>query len=220
MPPTFAPVDPERTIRLAIVEDDRTIRGLLAEVFSQVQGMVLVKHYGSAEEALADARVVEADVVIMDINLPGKDGITCVRELRARGAAGQFLMYTVNEDDARVFDALKAGANGYVLKSSSPAQLVEAVRELHGGGAPMSATVARKVVEHFKPARERSTLADSGLTAREQEVITLLAEGYQYKEIADRLQVSTGTVRNHVHRIYEKLHVDNRTEALNRVFGH
>lgn len=159
------------------------------------------------------------DVVIMDINLPGASGIDCVRQLSERSNSTQFLMYTVHDDDHRVFEALKAGANGYILKSSTPDQILEAVRELAQGGSPMSAHVARRVVQQFRPVQDRSNVAESELSGREHAVLELLAQGLLYKEIAERLGIAVGTVKQHIHRIYEKLHVQNRTEAVNRYYG-
>lgn len=159
------------------------------------------------------------DVIIMDINLPGASGIDCVRQLSQRCTGTQYLMYTVHDDDHRVFEALKAGANGYILKSSTPDQILEAVRELAQGGSPMSAHVARRVVQHFRPLQDRSSLSDVSLSEREHGVLELLAQGLLYKEIAERSGISVGTVKQHIHRIYDKLHVQNRTEAVNRFFG-
>ena len=157
-------------------------------------------------------------VVIMDIGLPGASGIDCLRALAPVMPNTQFLMYTMYEDDQRVFDALKAGAHGYILKNGDPARIVAAIHEVSRSGAPMSATVARRVVAHFHSAG-RSDQALNGLTAREVEVLQLLSEGLLYKEIAERLDLSTNTIGQHVHRIYGKLHVQNRTEAVNLYYG-
>lgn len=173
--------------------------------------------HSTAEDAML--RLVDTcpDVVVMDINLPGASGIDCVRQMSQRCTAAQFLMYTVHDDDHRVFEALKAGANGYILKSSTPDEILAAVRELHAGGSPMSAHVARRVVAHLRP--QRGAVVDTGLTEREQQVLALLADGLLYKEIGDKLGITTGTIKQHIHRMYEKLHVQNRTEAVNRFFG-
>ncbi len=206
-------------LRIGIVEDDAGIRALLSEIFGRNEDLRVVYAVGSGEDALEQEAHPSPQVVIMDINLPGIDGVECVRQLTSRSPKTQFLMYTVNDDDRRVFEALRSGASGYVLKNSTPAELVGAVRELHAGGAPMSAAIARRVVDHFKPSRMGPRLPDAGLGEREQELLALLADGLFYKEIADRLGISIGTVKSHVHNIYHKLHVQNRTEAVNRFFG-
>lgn len=206
-------------IRVSFVEDDTSIRAMLLEVFALREDVRVLSAYASAEEALEDESTMRPHVVIMDVNLPGIDGIECVRELVQRWRGTQFLMYTVNDDDKRVFEALRSGASGYVLKNSAPKELVAAVCDLHAGGAPMSAAIARRVVDHFKPASMGPRLNDANLGERERELLALLADGLFYKEIADRMGISIGTVKSHVHSIYGKLHVQNRTEAVNRFFG-
>jgi len=206
-------------VRLLVVEDDPGLRAAITEVLNDAPDVELIHIYPSTEALLEQVPSPCPDVAILDINLPGLDGVECLRRFSERCPSAQFLMYTVNDASEKVFEALKAGASGYVLKHGTPDELVAAIKDLHAGGAPMSASIARRVVDHFKPREKRNDLADRGLTPREQEILGKLAEGYQYKEIGDRLFISTSTVRNHVHRIYEKLHVDNRTEALNRVFG-
>jgi DNA-binding NarL/FixJ family response regulator len=199
------------------VEDDSAIRETLRSLFIFEDGMEAFTVHSTAEDAML--RLVDTcpDVVVMDINLPGASGIDCVRQMSQRCTAAQFLMYTVHDDDHRVFEALKAGANGYILKSSTPDEILAAVRELHAGGSPMSAHVARRVVAHLRP--QRGAVVDTGLTEREQQVLALLADGLLYKEIGDKLGITTGTIKQHIHRMYEKLHVQNRTEAVNRFFG-
>ena len=206
-------------IRVSIVEDDGIIRETLRALFTFEEGMELFTVHSTAEDALVRLGGNCPDVVIMDINLPGASGIDCVRQMSQRCSGAQFLMYTVHDDDHRVFEALKAGANGYILKSSTPDEILAAVRELHSGGSPMSAHVARRVVAHLRPTGNAGNVADSGLSEREQQVLALLAEGLLYKEIGDRLGISVGTIKQHIHRMYEKLHVQNRTEAVNRYFG-
>ncbi len=206
-------------LRVSIVEDDSTIRETLRSLFIFEEGMEPFSVHSNAEDALMRLGEHCPDVVIMDINLPGASGIDCVRQLSQRCSATQFLMYTVHDDDHRVFEALKAGANGYILKSSTPDQILEAVRELHAGGSPMSAHVARRLVQQFRPVAGRNTFSDGDLSEREHEVLEQLSQGLLYKEIAERLGISVGTVKQHIHRIYEKLHVQNRTEAVNRYFG-
>ncbi len=206
-------------IRVSIVEDDTTIRETLRSLFIFEEGMEPFTVHSTAEDALLRLGETCPDVIIMDINLPGASGIDCVRQMSQRCTATQYLMYTVHDDDHRVFEALKAGANGYILKSSTPDEILAAVRELHIGGSPMSAHVARRVVAHLRPTGSASNVAGSGLSEREQQVLALLAEGLLYKEIGDRLGITTGTIKQHIHRMYDKLHVQNRTEAVNRYFG-
>jgi DNA-binding NarL/FixJ family response regulator len=206
-------------IRISLVEDDAVIRETLASLFQFEERMELVNAYSNGESALNGIPADAPHVVIMDISMPGMGGIACVRELAQLLPGTQFLMYTMHDDDHRVFEALKAGANGYILKSSTPDQILDAILELREGGAPMSTAVARRVVGHFRPIQEHREGVDDKLSAREYEVLTLLAEGMLYKEIADRLGLTIGTVKQHIHRMYEKLHVQNRVEAVNRYYG-
>ncbi|HEY0978561.1 MAG TPA: response regulator transcription factor [Flavobacteriales bacterium] len=209
----------DKPIRVSIVEDDTVIRETLRSLFIFEPDMQAFTVHSTAEDALLRLGGSCPDVVVMDINLPGASGIDCVRQLRDRCTEAQFLMYTVHDDDHRVFEALKAGANGYILKSSTPDQILEAIRELVAGGSPMSAPVARRLVQQFRPVQERNNLSDVALSERERSVLELLAQGLLYKEIGDRLGITVGTIKQHIHRIYEKMHVQNRTEAVNRYFG-
>jgi len=206
-------------IKVSIVEDDSSIRETLRSLFIFEEDTEAFTVHSNAEDALVRLHDVCPDVVIMDINLPGASGIDCVRQMSLRCTTTQFLMYTVHDDDHRVFEALKAGANGYILKSSKPDEILEAVRELCRGGSPMSAHVARRVVAQLRPAAMEKNNGTSVLSERENGVLELLAQGLLYKEIGERLGITTGTVKQHIHRIYEKLHVQNRTEAVNRYFG-
>ncbi|MCB0766782.1 MAG: response regulator transcription factor [Flavobacteriales bacterium] len=210
----------DNSITLRIIEDDERIREMLRAVFIATPGMHVESAHGSVEDALAVTDTDGVDVVLMDINLPGLDGIEGVRQLSGRWQRTQFLMYTVNDTDDKVFEALKAGANGYLLKNSSPDQVVSAVREVLSGGSPMSMSVARRVVRHFRPASgPAQEVIDAALTEREFRVLELLAQGLLYKEIAAHMGISEGSVKQHIHRIYGKMHVQNRTEAVNRFFG-
>jgi DNA-binding NarL/FixJ family response regulator len=206
-------------IRISLVEDDHVIRESLTTLFLVDDSVELVGAYVNGQDALHGIPNDNVDMVLMDISMPVLNGIDCVRELAQQCPGTQFLMYTMHDDDHRVFEALKAGANGYILKSSTPDQILEAIGELAEGGSPMSAHVARRVVQHFRPISEPSNLGDAVLSGREQNVLELLAQGLLYKEIAERMGISTGTVKQHIHRIYGKLHVQNRTEAVNRYFG-
>ena len=205
-------------IRISLVEDEVTIRDALTGLFTSEPGVDLVRSYRNAEDAIEGLPKDAPDVVVMDISMPGMSGIECVRILADELPGTQFLMYTMHDDDHRVFEALKAGATGYLLKSSTPDQIIEAVRELMQGGAPMSTAVARRVINHFRPATERPD-STSPLSEREYAVLQLLAEGLLYKEIADRLGLTVGTVKQHIHRMYAKLHVQNRVEAVNKFYG-
>jgi DNA-binding NarL/FixJ family response regulator len=154
----------------------------------------------------------------MDINLPGMNGIECIRQVKDKIPDTQFMMFTVYENDEKVFEALKAGASGYLLKNTGLVQLIESLKELYNGGSPMSANIARKLVTLFRNDNKETAKLDI-LSSRENEILQLLAKGLLYKEIADQLSISVSTVRQHIHHIYEKLHVQNRTEAINKAFG-
>jgi DNA-binding NarL/FixJ family response regulator len=200
---------------IAIVEDDWAVRENLALLISKAPGFSCVATCESAEEALLRLPSLAPDVVLMDINLPGKDGISCVAALREVLRKTQVIMLTIEEDSDKVFESMKAGATGYLVKHVAPQEILEAVAEVHRGGAPMSSHIARKVVTAFR----QPTVAvgeEANLTAREEEVLRLLAKGRRSKEIADELGVGIGTVNTHVRHIYEKLHVRSRAEAVAR----
>ncbi len=202
------------SIRVSIVEDTADIREGMRFIVNQTSGFTCLSAYGSAEEAFIGLTEDAPDLCIMDIALPGSTGVECIRKLKAAGSTIQFVVFTIYEDSDQVFEALAAGASGYLLKDTSPDRIIAALRELHEGGSPMSTTIARKIVSSFqRPA------AVNVLSTREAEVLGLLAKGYLYKEIGLHLHISTGTVRQHIHHIYEKLHVENRTEAINKFFG-
>lgn len=200
--------------RVAVVEDDRGTREGLRALLDAAEGTVCAGAYGSAEEAVAQFDGA-ADAMLMDVHLPGLSGVEAVALLRARHPALPIVMWTVYDDADRVFDALKAGASGYLLKRTPPAELLEALEDVRRGGAPMSGPIARKVVQSFH-APPASAGVEAALSPREAEVLALLARGYRYREIADALCISPETVRSHLRRIYEKLHVRSRTEAVVR----
>lgn len=206
------------TIKLVIVEDLEEVSEGLQAFMQQEPSVQLLATYRTAEAALIELPLLKPDVVIMDINLPGMTGIECVKQVRAIDSSIQFLMFTVYENNDQVFEALKAGASGYLLKRTPPRQIIDAVIELHNGGSPMSAAIARKLVNLFQQSAPDKNEA-SLLTNREKEVLELLSKGLLYKEIADQLGISFGTVRQHLYKVYEKLHVQNKTEAINKVFG-
>jgi len=206
------------SITLAIVEDLDEVREGLKQFISLNPEFIVLDTFQTAEEALYDLPRLNPDIVIMDINLPGMSGIECIRQVKKKTPRTQFMMFTVYENDEKVFEALKAGASGYLLKNTGLLQLIEALQELHGGGSPMSANIARKLVTMFREEhKDAEPLA--ALSKRENEILQLLSKGLLYKEISDQLTISVGTVRQHIHKIYEKLHVQNRTEAINKAFG-
>lgn len=201
-----------KVITVSIVDDEADLREHIGSYLNDAGGFQCKSAYASAEEALEELPRDKPDVVLMDINLGGMDGIECVRRLKAVMPQAQVLMLTVFEDTEKIFRALAAGASGYLLKRLSPPKLLEAIREVRDGGSPMSASIARKVVQSFQSAPQHGDEAD--LSQREREVLDGLAEGLAYKQIAEQLGVSIHTVRNYIRRIYEKLHVRSRTEAV------
>ena len=205
-------------INVAIVEDLQEIRDALQNYITSDVELNLAGVFSNAEEASAMLPVLQPDLVVMDINLPGMSGIECIRQLKPVCGSTQFMMFTVYEDDEKVFDALKAGASGYMLKKHGSQKVIEAIKELYNGGSPMSADIARKVVNAFHT-HYNQTDPSWRLSKRETNILHLLAKGLLYKEIAPQLTISTNTVKQHIHNIYEKLHVQNRTEALNKYFG-
>lgn len=205
------------TIAVAIVEDQRPLREGLARLIDGTPGFRVVGSYGSMEAALEGVGDTRPDVVLLDIELPGISGIEGVARLRALDPRPLVLMLTVFGDDDRVFQAICAGASGYLLKDTPPARLLEAIRELAGGGAPMSPEVARKVVTMFqRVAPPRGTTHD--LSPREVQIVRLLADGHSYKTAAAALDISQDTVRFHIRHIYEKLHVHSKSEAVLKAF--
>jgi len=200
-------------IKVVIVDDDEEIRASLAALIRRSPNMRLIGDYANAEIALKEIPRHAPDVVLMDINLPGMKGYECVRQLKATRPEVQFLMLTVYEDGDSLFNSLKAGASGYLLKRTASSRLLEAIRDVYNGGSPMTPQLARRVVQFFsKPAEGDSSLSE--LTPGEREFLGQLANGYAYKEIADRMKISIDTVRSYVRTVYEKLHVHSRTEAV------
>lgn len=204
-------------IRVVVVEDDGILREALVDALSADTTLEACGAFGNAEDFLAQADAIAADAVIMDLNLPGMSGIECTRRIKEAQPATQVLVCTVQDDDESLFNALCAGATGYMLKDARPAQVVEAVRSVCAGGSPMSPGIARRVLASFSAPRKQAKEFEL-LTERERQVLDQLAEGYRYKEIADRLQMSIDTVRTHVRNLYDKLHVSSRTDALNKLY--
>ena len=204
-------------INISIIEDQRDMRDSLAECLGNVPGLRCVGAHATAEDGLRDIPNENPDVVLMDINLPGMNGIQCVAKLKKRLPNLQVLMLTTYDEGDMIFDSLRAGANGYLLKNMPQEEMVQAVQQVHAGGAPMSLQIARKVINHFHKTKPASEVEQ--LTVRELEILRLLAKGHMYKEIADQLAISLSTVRTHVSAVYEKLHVHSRTEAAMKLAG-
>jgi DNA-binding NarL/FixJ family response regulator len=201
------------SIAVAIVEDDVPAREILAGWIRNADGFRCVGEFDDAETALAKLPHEKPSVVLFDINLPGMNGIECVRKLKPRLPDTQFVMVTVYEDANHIFNALSAGASGYLLKQMRRNELLEALKDVHAGGSPMSSQIARKVVQSFRR-NESENDGTNDLSPREREVIELLARGYLYKEIAELLKISVQTVNTYIRRIYEKLHVRSRAQAV------
>jgi DNA-binding NarL/FixJ family response regulator len=207
------------SITLAIVEDLDEVREGLKQFISLSPEFRVLDTFKTAEEAVYSLPGLQPDIVIMDINLPGMNGIDCISQVKGKIPDTQFMMFTVYENDEKVFEALKAGASGYLLKNTGLVQIIESLKELYNGGSPMSSNIARKLVTVFREQAPAQAQAVDALSKRENEILQLLSKGLLYKEIADQLGISVGTVRQHIHKIYEKLHVQNRTEAINKAFG-
>jgi DNA-binding NarL/FixJ family response regulator len=200
-------------ITVSIVEDNDQLRGTLARVIGRADGFHCVSQYANAEAALEALPKECPNVVLMDINLPGMSGVECVRRLKPVVPQTQVVMLTAYEDTDNIFNSLAAGASGYLLKRTTSAELLAAIRDVHQGGSPMTAHIARKVVQSFQRAAA-SPQPTENLSQREQEVLDCLAQGFLYKEIADKLGISYETVHTYIRRIYEKLQVRTRTEAV------
>lgn len=204
-------------IKVVIVEDDNEIRKNLSDLLSSNLDFYMLEAFPDAESFLNKVSILLPDVVIMDLHLPGMTGIKCIEQVKPVNSGMQFLVWTIFEDEDYVFDSLCAGATGYLTKSTAPDKIYEGIKDIYNGGSPMSASIARKVVMRFKrenrPSKEMEFLSE-----REKEILNLLSTGLRYKEIAERLFVSTETVRTHIRNIYQKLQVGSRTDALNKVF--
>jgi DNA-binding NarL/FixJ family response regulator len=217
-------------ISVCIVDDNQDIRSALEQIIQMSENCLLLASFATAEDAIQKIPLLKPNVVLMDINLnEGDSGIDIVRKLKPENQEILFMMCTVYEEDEKIYEALTAGASGYILKKTAPVKLLEAIKELYEGGAPMSSLIARKVVAAFRQHRPAEALVPAEnttaagnirmLSSREKEILELLAKGMVYKEIAAQLFISAETVRKHVYHIYEKLHVNNRVEAVNKFFG-
>lgn len=205
-------------ITIAVVEDVRGTRENLMELLRRSPGLNCIGAFSSGEEALKKLPALAPDVVLMDINLPGMNGVQCTAQLKPILPKAQILMLTSYENGDLIFESLRAGASGYMMKNTEPDEIIHAIEQVHAGGSPMSMQIARKVVSHFQEIKKPSAEFEQ-LTPREKEILSLLAKGFLYKEIADQLQISLHTVRGHVHLVYEKLHVQSRSEAIIKYLG-
>lgn len=204
-------------IGVCIIEDIPDIRDGLRTIIESDERLKLLACFEDAETAIAHLPELQPEVVVTDINLPGKSGIQCIEEIKPKFPSIQFMMFTIYEDNEQVFEALKAGASGYILKNTEPRKISDAVCELFEGGSPMSPTIARKVLSSFN--QSKGPDLSRILSPREQEVLELLSKGFLYKEIADKLFISMSTVKRHLNHIYTKLQVQNKTEAVNKLYG-
>lgn len=211
----------EHPIRIVIAEDQEDIRMVLEAFVSYDQGMECLQVFPDGVSAWNWFQTTDqqVDVAMLDIDMPGMNGIELVGKIKQKFPNTQCLICTIYEDSDRIFKALKAGASGYILKKSASGQILDAIREINQGGSPMSSEIARRVVQSFYPQGTTTPTEFFPLTPRENEILKQLEKGYLYKEIAANYSISVETVRRHVHNIYEKLHVSNRTEALNKVAG-
>ncbi|HTQ66973.1 MAG TPA: response regulator transcription factor [Puia sp.] len=203
-------------IKVAIIEDNNTLRNSLESLFNRTDGMKCVASLNNLLNVISEIGKVMPDIILMDIGLPHISGIEGVRTVKSDFPQIQILMFTVFEDDEKIFDAIRAGASGYLLKKTPSEEIVEAIKELYHGGAPMSASIARKVIKSFQ---SKSPVAkeDYRLTTRENEILYSLVEGLSYKKIAEKYFVSISTIRTHICNIYEKLHVNSKAEAVAKI---
>jgi len=203
-------------ITVCIVEDMEDVRNGIAAIINMTDGFKVLQTFANAEDALLQLGLLQPDIVVMDINLPGMSGIECIRRLHEKNRSIQFMMFTIYENSDTVFEALKAGATGYILKNSSPAKIIESLQELHNGGSPMNPEIAKKLVIRF----QKQTFSENeyNLTPKEQRILDLMSKGYLYKEIAGELNNTVNTIKQHIRHIYEKLHVQNKAEAINKMY--
>lgn len=205
-------------LTICIIEDIPEINEGLVDLLEKDERFSIIGNFSTAEKAMEELPNLMPDIVISDINLPNKSGIDALKYIKNLHPQIQFIMFTIYEDSDQVFDALKSGASGYILKNTTPSKIIESIIELSEGGSPMSPSIARKVINTFNSSNSSSTVEDL-LTQREFEIIKLLSKGFLYKEIADQLFISISTVKRHINHIYEKLQVQNKTEAVNKLYG-
>lgn len=204
-------------ITICIIEDLIEIQKGLQTIIESDSRFKLLKSFENAESAISQLPILNPDIVLTDINLPGKSGIDCITEIKNEIPETQFIMFTIYEDNDQVFEALKAGASGYILKNTSSEKIIESLLELYDGGSPMSPKIARKVLSSFNVVTKNNV--SELISKREQEVLELLSKGFLYKEIADKLNITLSTVKRHLNHIYQKLQVQNKTEAINKMYG-
>ncbi len=205
-------------ITVCIVEDRKDIRESLKILVNDAAECACIGAFVNGEDALKEIPELQPDVVLMDIDLPGINGIECIKQLKPLCPRVQFMICTVYDEDEKIFDALAAGANSYILKRSNSDTLINSIKDLHNGGSPMSSDIARKIVKQFQ-SNISIEKEDFHLTDREKEILELLAKGLTYQQTADRIFISGKTIKKHVYNIYEKLHVNSRTEAVNKYYG-
>lgn len=205
-------------ISVVIVEDQKDIQGLLKSIVSRNENYCCLEVCSTGEEALKVIPELLPDVVLMDIGLPGINGIECVKKLKPVCPNTEFIMCTAYDEDEKVFHALQSGANSYILKKSKPEVLLSAIQEVHEGGSPMSSDIARKIVMKLQHTPETAKV-QYHITNREEEILEQLSKGLTYTEISDKLFISIKTLKKHIYNIYEKLHVDNKVEAINKFYG-
>jgi len=203
-------------ITVCIVEDLEDIRNGLTAIINMTDGFKVLQTFSNAEDALQQLSLLQPDIVVMDINLPGISGIECIRRVHEKNRSIQFMMFTIYENSDTVFEALEAGATGYILKNSSPAKIIESMQELYQGGSPMNPEIAKKLVLRFQ--KQTFSQNEYHLTPKEQKILELMSKGYLYKEIASELKNIVNTIKQHIRHIYEKLHVQNKAEAINKMY--
>jgi DNA-binding NarL/FixJ family response regulator len=204
-------------IKISIVEDHEVVRNGLAAIINMSRDFRVLHSFETAEEALPGILSNPPDIVIMDIHLPGgMNGIECIRKIKEKEPCIQFMMFTIYENSDTVFQALEAGAAGYLLKNTPPAKILESLKELYEGGSPMNAEIAKKLVLHFQQVTNH--MSEFNLTEKEKQILSLVSQGYLNKEIAHELNNSINTIKQHIRHIYEKLHVQNKAEAINKIF--
>jgi len=206
-------------IKIAVVEDNPALRASLVSLFDKTEGMRCVASLNNLLNVISEVGSAMPDIILMDIGLPNISGIEGVRTVKTHFPAIQILMFTVFDDDEKIFDAIRAGASGYLLKKTPPDEIVQAVRELSLGGAPMTSSIARRVIQSFQAA-PATLVEDYRLTVRENEILYSLVDGLSYKKIAGKYCVSISTIRTHICNIYNKLHVNSKAQAVARVLGH
>lgn len=204
-------------IHITIIEDLKEVALLVKDIINNQEDMLCEHVYFNAEDAMKFIPQQKTDIVIVDIGLPRASGIEAIKFLKDKKPEIQFCMFTVYEDDDKIFRSIQAGAKGYILKNASTDKMLTAIRELHEGGSPMSPTIARRVIDSFSNSGNQGNQQILPLTPREIELLTLLSKGMMYKEIGEKLFITTGTVKQHIHKIYEKLEVTNKTEAISKL---